>query len=424
MEYSERDLIDRCIRQIEHRFFPELEVRGGKLKQRDLEYLMELIEERSATRISLSTMKRIWRGDFNRLPHTNTLSALVSLLGHGSWKDFRQANQASPSRVETKGSSVVLWKILVAAGGILLIGFTYFTIQRPKPVQIPTEVHFSANKTVVNGVPNTVIFNYDLTQVEADSFFIQRSWNPSNKNRVDPKKRYFSETYYYPGFHWASLIANETVIKRTRINIQTDGWFATAKPERLTPIPVYLNQKDLYQNGQMRISDDNFSESGFDPKKGLVLSYFNIRAFGDLRSDAFILETKLKFDDVKGLVCPMAEVRVIDEADATWLTLTDKGCVGNLYLKVGTSILKGSENDFSKLGATLTEWQTIRLVSSGQRLKFYRNGQLILDTPFEGTEGRIMGIVLTFSGRGVVDYFRLKDLKGDLIYTEEFQSYE
>ena len=52
----------------------------GKLKQRDFEYLARLIEEKSKVRLSLSTLKRLWKDDYAQEPHASTLDAVVSVL--------------------------------------------------------------------------------------------------------------------------------------------------------------------------------------------------------------------------------------------------------------------------------------------------------------------------------------------------------
>lgn len=73
------------------------------------------------------------------------------------------------------------------------------------------------------------------------------------------------------------------------------------------------------------------------------------------------------------------EVNIIGEKASSWLGITDKGCVSNLNVKVGDTILSGRENDFTALGTNMSEWQTIRLVSSNKRLKYYVNDTLALD---------------------------------------------
>jgi hypothetical protein len=104
-----------------------------------------------------------------------------------------------------------------------LIAFRSGKGDKIKPI-IRGPIEFTGNKTVSQGVPNTVIFNYDLSHVEADSFFFQQSWNNMEKVRIDPKGHSYSNIYYYPGFHKAKLIANDSILKRFRVHITTDGW--------------------------------------------------------------------------------------------------------------------------------------------------------------------------------------------------------
>ncbi|MEM7485912.1 MAG: hypothetical protein AAF348_11955 [Bacteroidota bacterium] len=426
MQATERDSIIRCVRKIEERFFPEQFASGKKPRQRDLEYLIELMEEKSNIRISLSTMKRLWKNEFNQIPHLNTLNALASLIDYDSWNAFRKDEnkiiKTSHQKPKKRSFPLKKYALFLLLGILIFISAFVFVSNQNRPISIPDDLVFSANKTLTNNVPNSVIFSYDLKGMEADSFFIQRSWNPNHKKLIDPTKKHFSEIYYYPGFHWARLIANDTVLKKLRINVKTDGWFATAKSNRLDTIPFYPDQSKLIHEGTMGVNDEIFEQSKIDLKKGLIVSYFNIRDFSGLLSGEYILETRIKFNAIAGIVCPYMEVKVIDEKSSSWLGITDKGCVSNLSVKVGDVILAGMENDFSALGTDLSEWQNIRLVSSKGRLKYYLNDTLAIDEPFEDDRGKIMGLILTFTGKGVVDFVHLKTLEGKTIYTEGFDN--
>src|ERR1700722_5123164 len=61
------------------------------MRQRDLEYLCERIGESSGILISLSTIKRILNGQYNRLPQVATLNALSVYLGFADWQAFKAA---------------------------------------------------------------------------------------------------------------------------------------------------------------------------------------------------------------------------------------------------------------------------------------------------------------------------------------------
>src|SRR5688572_31659554 len=94
MNQTEQDYISLCKRQIEEKL--RLESHAGSLKQRDLEYLADVIEEKSGIVLSLSTLKRLWKNDYDKTPHPSTLQALVSLLGYKDWHEFKLHNTNFP----------------------------------------------------------------------------------------------------------------------------------------------------------------------------------------------------------------------------------------------------------------------------------------------------------------------------------------
>jgi len=132
-----------------------------------------------------------------------------------------------------------------------------------------------------------------------------------------------------------------------------------------------------------------------------------------------MIEARLKMDGITG-ICSIAEMTVIDEQDASWVSITSKGCEGNLRLKVGNSKVSGINNDLSGLGTELTTWQRFRLIINNGRAKIYLNDKLVRDMSVDTGRGGIMGLIFTFTGNGVIDYVRLQDLESNQSYMEEF----
>ena len=67
MNHPEREYILLCKRLIEEKF--HFENGNGSLRQRDLEYLADNIEESSGIKLSLSTLKRLWKKDHETKAH-------------------------------------------------------------------------------------------------------------------------------------------------------------------------------------------------------------------------------------------------------------------------------------------------------------------------------------------------------------------
>src|SRR5687767_3921004 len=98
MDRSDRDYIVCCKRLIEEKL--QFGNEHGEVRQRDLEYLADNIEERSGIRLSLSTLKRLWKSDYDKMPHPSTLQALVSVLGYTNWQEFKLQVAAAPTSAE------------------------------------------------------------------------------------------------------------------------------------------------------------------------------------------------------------------------------------------------------------------------------------------------------------------------------------
>src|SRR5215467_2511206 len=133
MNHSEREYITLCKQLIEKKF--QLQNVEGSLRQRDLEYLADNIEERSGIKLSLSTLKRLWKKDYDQTPHPSTLQALVSVLGYKDWQEFKlQTTPASIVATTEKkhSSSFSRWMVLAAVVGIAVL-FWLIAFRTGKP---------------------------------------------------------------------------------------------------------------------------------------------------------------------------------------------------------------------------------------------------------------------------------------------------
>ena len=75
---EDKELVQRCLSELKKQMGYAEHIR---LSQRDIEHLSEAIEARTKILISLSTLKRILNGQFDRLPQTSTLNALTIFIG-------------------------------------------------------------------------------------------------------------------------------------------------------------------------------------------------------------------------------------------------------------------------------------------------------------------------------------------------------
>ncbi len=368
----------------------------GKLRQRDFNFLSDEIESKTGVLISLSTLKRIWREQrSDYLPHPATLDALAALIDQGNWQRYKQqqiraSTIGTPSRFKRQ---FLPWALGVI--GLFLALAIYLSLG-PKPppgVKIKGEISFSADKSVGSGVPNTVIFSYDLSQVEADSFFIQQSWNPRFKLPIDPQKEHLTTLYYRPGYHRAKLIANDSVIATQDFHLQTQGWlsFITAYSLEDRIIPLALPS-----DGRLAAElSDSLTRTWPSSLAKEVLAYHLrwVTDFALASPKSYHLHFQTKTLPGKHPLCDQLTLLLHGEPKVALISIAEKGCIGSLDLILPGKVLRGRDHDFSSFGVEkLTQWHTWDLTVKDDRLSIAINNELAWEGQLPQSLGELKGI--------------------------------
>lgn len=424
MNHPEKEYISLCKRLIEEKL--KLTNDSGVLRQRDLEYLADAIEEKSGMKLSLSTLKRLWRKNYDQTPHASTLQALVSILGYRDWHEFKSKEVVVPDRTKVKkiNAHLIEWWMAFPVALVLivvlwLIAFRSDKQAKRKPV-IHGDVLFTGNKTVAQGVPSTIIFNYDVKNVDADSFFFQQAWNDAEKVRIDPKGHYYSNIYYYPGFHKAKLIANDSIIKRFRVHVTTNGWLPLVRYSLMDKLPVYLKSGKFVRDGCLRVTKQELVSSNVNVDRDFVLSYYNVRDFGNVQSDNFSFDTQVSCDSGNAVACHGVEVVIMCEAHIFFVRLMGKGCERDVGIKMGEIFQDGVHNDLSRLGRNLYQPQHLQVKVVNKTATVYLDDQPVYTIRFTNDFGKVVGLSYNFIGTGAIDYVQLSNEKRQTVYEEQF----
>ncbi|GAB1857070.1 hypothetical protein MHTCC0001_19060 [Flavobacteriaceae bacterium MHTCC 0001] len=360
MAYSESEYIDICKKQLEAKFsFGN----GHGYTQKDLELLSNYIEEATGVYISLSTLKRLWKNNFKKGPQLATLNALVGVLGYNNWQHFKlQHTKQKNVQKEGDAQKIVKRSPYKIVGFItVFIGFFGLCIFYIVPktgdkkleakVKIDMPVVFSADKTLGKGTPNTVVFNYDVTGVKADSFFIQQSWNDSRRQKIDPKQNVFSDIYYEAGYHRAKLYANDSIIATLPIHILSNGWEPHAYYDISDKTFIHFKGASFIKDGQFHVSKPIMEKMNIDFSKRIYTRVSHSYPY-NISSDNFKFSTRVKLDkDInEGQMCPRLKVFIVTEVHIFYVGLVSKGCEFYGQYKLGELYKGGKDNDLSLLG--------------------------------------------------------------------------
>ena len=231
--------------------------------------------------------------------------------------------------------------------------------KKPEPPRITGPIHFEASKTVTRGIPNTVVFTYDVSNVVADSFYLQQSWNVHNKVAIDPTGSALTSIYYESGFHRARLLANDSVIAQRSVHILSDGWephIYYSEAER----PIDFQHEQFISKGRLHLDSALLSRRNIDYARRFHSRISNSQVF-DVHSDNFSFFTRMKVDRVHSELCPWIAMIIITEVHVFRVVLQDKGCESYASYKLGEIQKGGHDNDLSALGCHIHDWQDFEL---------------------------------------------------------------
>ncbi len=182
-------------------------------QNQDFEALSEEIFVKTKVNLSTTTLKRLWgKATYNSNPNLTTLNVLSQFVGYENWRAFTsngfqpmetimEENRIAPQIASRK-------KYLIWIGACLLIiavGLAVWSFTKKQKTLAFGNIQF-ASSPVTKGLPNSVIFKYDATDSNADSVFIQQSWDTRLRRKVDKFQKEYVCTYYRPRYYRAKLI--------------------------------------------------------------------------------------------------------------------------------------------------------------------------------------------------------------------------
>lgn len=421
MPRTEQDYLDLCKKEIEQKFSLG---NGQAVAQRDLELLAAHIEEKTGVVISLSTLKRLWKDSHKQSPQLATLDALAQVLDYNDWKDFKYVNQKKPAAGSFPGRSIAIGAVVVTivSGLILVFLFNHdgaSAQRKPRGPVVSGVVKFEASKTVSIGVPSTTIFKYDLSMVEADSFSLQQSWNPDHRVPIDPKGNAITSIYFESGYHRATLVADDSVLATLPVHILSNGWEPHIYHHESEPELIDFGKEKFISQGILHIDRSILEKRGIDFNKRFNTRITNSQAF-NVNSDNFSFTTRMKADSVFDRVCGWMDMVIVTEADAFTVSWTAKGCEKYAAYELGEIHRKGTDTDLSALGTDLFEWQELEVRVKDKNAEIHLNGKLVYTEKYQQDFGNIVSLIYLFDGTGSIDYARLRDGDGKIVFAEEF----
>ncbi|MDF1694963.1 MAG: hypothetical protein P1U56_03990 [Saprospiraceae bacterium] len=410
------DLLKKCLLQIEDK------LGWGRSENWHNEVFIELsdiIQEQTHVLLSPTTLKRIWgRIDYKSKPSINTLNTLAQFVGYTNWRDFKNKEMDTDDveikhRINFPIAKVLffsLFLISIIASIVIGMGAT----GKNSPNYSFTNVEFTS-RPIVSGLPNSVIFDFDLDGILSDSIFIQQSWDETKRIKIDPQQTQATGQYYYPGYFRAKLLFDGEISKEHDLFIKSEGWIGTIDYD---PIPKYFENESI-DSTYIRLPEYGIGEIA-QSDSPLVSSFHFVDELGEIEGDNFILESTFRtiYND-KWAVCSTTKVVILGTEGAMVIPFSIPGCISEINLMLNDYYLSGKKNDLSAFGIDLSNNQDFKIEVLDKKVKIFINNEVIFEGQYNSSVGQIVGLRYRFLGAGEVSDIQLIDSKNSKIYLEK-----
>lgn len=402
--YKEYRLVQKCLLQIEEK------LGWGNAKEWHSEMFIELsevIQKETQVLLSSTTLKRVWgKINYKSAPSISTLNTLSQFAGYDNWRDFKIKSEDSISENRKIKSNDNKVKIFGYASIIALFFISLFSViginNKDEAGFDVTKIIF-ASKPVTKGLPNSVVFDFDLNRVQSDSIYIQQFWDPTKIIKLEQGQTQATGQYYYPGYFRAKLMIDGNIIKEHDLFIKTDGWLATIDYE---PIPKYIRDKSWSQHN-LSFSNNVINEikSSTQP---LISTFHYINSLDSISGDNFTLNSSIKnVYREKWAVCQKTYVYIIGTKSALIIPFAISGCISEIEGLISEKTINGKTNDLSSLGVDFSEFKIINIKTENKHLTVSVDHKKVFSTQFENSIGDIVGLRYRFYGVGEVKNIEL-----------------
>jgi hypothetical protein len=201
--------------------------------------------------------------------------------------------------------------------------------------------------------------------------------------------------------------------------ITSKGWLALVKQDG--PVPVYFKDEDFRKGEMISLSPQTLRSKSipFQPELPIV-SFYNVKDFGDIHTNNFRFETRVRNDYQEGSgACQFSQIMLLTEGDVIIIPLSIKGCVSDIGMYFNGKSIDGKTADLSAFGCDLSQWVKVKAEVKNQKGQIYINETLAYESPWDSNE-KIVGMIFRFQGSGSIDHVKLESINGEVKFEDAF----
>ncbi|HMS71155.1 MAG TPA: hypothetical protein PKD18_23580 [Saprospiraceae bacterium] len=415
---EEQQMVMACVQQI---FISNGYENLSTISHRDYNLVAEEIAEKTGILISVSTIKRLLKGQFSKAPQVSTLNALATYIGYKNWQEYKQHSKPNIQVIQKTNLNINWKKASYLTASILMISLCVYVL-RSNTANTQKEESFSFTKTTSNNLPNTVVFNYDVSEIPGDSFFIQQSWDINRRVKIDPNAHTLTDIYFEPGHHIAKLIVNDQVIKTLPVKITTAEWFCYVKSPDFSSLPIYLQTKYNFEGRKLSLTEKDLVEAkvSVEEEKYIYLSLIPKDAYKT--GENFTFRARARLHEYRANHCPFILFDLATESQPFFFSAIKPGCESNSMAQFGERFMLGKQEDLSAFSYDIREWLDVRVEVKNKEITIFYNNQQVYKTQYKIDTGNITGFTFISNGICEVEYIQLLDKNLNEIFSDDFNT--
>ena len=372
--------------------------------------LRKAIEKETGDSVSEETLKRIFGKrkvtTKNYQPQAFSKLALI--------KFANSLQQDSPSKQVKKPQ--LKWKkilILAIVSFLLIIALIVLFKKQKNP-----EFTFTCNNQA-ELAPFTATFNYDISEIK-DSVFVNFGY--WGEFYLSPEKNIINFFYLMPGVFNVRLYTRSKILDTSKVLAYSTDWQGGFYPNRADSLFEPFLDQNFYRHDGFFYADPEplLSEEGVNLRERNYTAYRYFSPFNK-SLDSLSLETRVENNASTGsMLCYDAGLQLIGESGLIDFNFTQSKCSRFAGIRVSEKYLSGEDTDLNSLAVDMSDWLNVKIVNENKEFHLFLDNDEIFKQPYEKPLGKLIGIVIYFSGSGKVDDIKVFDHKNELFYSYHF----
>lgn len=283
-----------------------------------------------------------------------------------------------------------------------------------------SKIEFTTSQ--VKGIcPLTVTFSYhipaslfeDITVVyeEANGDVSERKLN-ENIDKINA-------TYIYEGEAFCHLKYKDRIIKTIPVECRKTGWSVFVREERKKIFRVFPMEQAYNDSGYVSLPIENVPQEAHTNHMFVSYVFYKEKL---IDGDNFIYEARVRNSKKENAV-PCSDIIMYIHSDTAMhgFAMNENGYA---YIKFisGENTIKGDEYNLSRFNFNSSEWHVMTIKVVNKKTTFYVDGEEVLGMDYNEPLGYANELTLRFKGCGAVDYVKVYNLDGKVVYEENFDS--